>query len=115
MSEHTDSSVVIMGGGGHVGIPLGIALASKGIDVTLFDINEETVDTINSGELPILEAGAAPLLRTALAEGLLRATTDPASMPTCLSPFFIPWSPEDPKELAWDLRSRKILPTNTAD
>ena len=58
----------------------GIALASMGLDVTLFDIDEETVETINRGELPFLEAGAAPLLESALADGMLRATTDPASM-----------------------------------
>ena len=80
MSNQANTSVAIMGGGGHVGLPLGIALASRGVDVTLFDIDEETVDMINRGELPFLEAGAAPLLGTALADGLLRATTDPASM-----------------------------------
>ena len=80
MSDRSDTSIAIMGGGGHAGLPLGIALASKGLDVTLFDIDEATVETINNGELPFLEAGASPLLQRALSDGLLRATTDPASM-----------------------------------
>ncbi len=80
MTDRGDSSVVIMGGGGHVGLPLGIALASRGLLVTLFDIDEATVDTINAGELPFLEAGAAPLLHAARSDGLLRATTDAASL-----------------------------------
>ena len=73
-------SIVIMGGGGHVGLPLGIAFASRGLDVTLFDINGATVDTINDGELPFREPGATPLLKRARADGLLRATTDPSSV-----------------------------------
>ena len=73
-------SVVIMGGGGHVGLPLGIAFASRGLDVTLFDIDDATVDTINDGELPFREPGATPLLKRARADGSLRATTDPASI-----------------------------------
>jgi len=73
-------SVVIMGGGGHVGLPLGIAFASKGLDVTLFDIDRVIVDTINDGKLPFREPGAAPVLERVRADGSLRATTDPASI-----------------------------------
>lgn len=80
MADQAMKPIVIMGGGGHVGLPLGIALASKGIDVTLFDIDQVTVDTINDGELPFREPGAAPLLERARADGLLVATTDPSSV-----------------------------------
>ena len=73
-------SVVIMGGGGHVGLPLGIAFASKGLDVTLFDIDRVIVDTINDGKLPFREPGAAPVLERVRADGSLRATTDRASI-----------------------------------
>ena len=31
--------VCIIGGCGHVGIPLGLAFAKKGLDVTLVDVN----------------------------------------------------------------------------
>ena len=79
MKDETPS-VVIMGGGGHVGLPLGIAFASRGLDVTLFDINDATVDTINDGKLPFREPGAAPVLERVRADGSLRATTDPASI-----------------------------------
>jgi UDP-N-acetyl-D-mannosaminuronic acid dehydrogenase len=80
MTDRSDSSIVIMGGGGHVGLPLGIAFASRGLDVTLFDIDDATVDTINDGELPFREPGAAAVLERVRAEGSLRATTDPASI-----------------------------------
>ena len=65
-SEPFTKSVVIMGGGGHAGLPLGIAFASRGLDTVLYDINQQTVDTINNGELPFLEPGAEPALDKAL-------------------------------------------------
>jgi UDP-N-acetyl-D-mannosaminuronic acid dehydrogenase len=80
MADRSDSSIVIMGGGGHVGLPLGIAFASRGLDVTLFDIDDATVEAINGGELPFREPGAAAVLERVRADGSLRATTDPASI-----------------------------------
>ena len=44
--------IVIVGGCGHVGIPLGLALASRDFDITLVDKNEKCVAMINDGVLP---------------------------------------------------------------
>lgn len=74
--------VVIIGGCGHVGLPLGIAFASRGLAVTLYDINAKAVDTVNSGRLPFKEDGAEEKIATAVREGRLVATTDPASVRT---------------------------------
>jgi UDP-N-acetyl-D-mannosaminuronic acid dehydrogenase len=71
-------SVVIVGGCGHVGLPLGIALAASGARTALYDINAEAVEQINRGELPFMEPGAAELLVQTTTDGTLRATTDPA-------------------------------------
>ena len=65
-----DHNVVIVGGCGHVGLPLGLALASHGKRVTLLDIDSAKVDRINSGEMPFLEEGAAPLLRRVVGRSL---------------------------------------------
>jgi UDP-N-acetyl-D-mannosaminuronic acid dehydrogenase len=73
-----DHDVVIVGGCGHVGLPLAIALASRGCQVGIYDIDEAAVKRVLSGELPFREEGAEPLLRSALAEGWLHAGTDPA-------------------------------------
>ncbi len=72
--------VVIIGGCGHVGLPLGIALASRGADVTLQDLSETATAMVASGQLPFQEAGAQPLLDQALADNLLRTTTDPSAV-----------------------------------
>jgi UDP-N-acetyl-D-mannosaminuronic acid dehydrogenase len=75
---NTGLDVVIEGGCGHVGLPLGIAFADRGLDVALVDINPTAVETVNRGELPFEEPGAADVLRRALDAGRLRATTEPA-------------------------------------
>ena len=69
--------VVVVGGGGHVGLPLSLALAKAGLSVGIFDTSETTVAKICRGEMPFLETGAAELLRTILASGRLSATTEP--------------------------------------
>lgn len=67
--------VAVVGGCGHVGLPLGLVLAHAGHDVTAYDIAAETVARVNAGDMPFLEPGADPLLREVLAAGRFRATT----------------------------------------
>jgi UDP-N-acetyl-D-mannosaminuronic acid dehydrogenase len=71
-----DHDVVVVGGCGHVGLPLAIALASRGLDVAIQDIDARAVALVLSGELPFMENGAQVVLQKALAEGKLTATTD---------------------------------------
>lgn len=80
MADSSPPSIAIMGGAGHVGLPLGVAFASRGLDVTLYDVADDVVETINRGEMPFMEAGAQPLLERTVAGGLLRATTDPSAI-----------------------------------
>ena len=47
--------VVVLGGGGHVGLPLSLAFADAGLRVGIFDINGDTLDRIARGEMPFLE------------------------------------------------------------
>ena len=49
--------VVVVGGGSHVGLPLAVAFASRGLNTAIYDINQDAVDTILAGELPFLENG----------------------------------------------------------
>jgi UDP-N-acetyl-D-mannosaminuronic acid dehydrogenase len=71
-------SVVVVGGCGHVGLPLAIALADRGASVTIYDVSDDAVKMVNDAVLPFDEPGAAPLLERAIAEGRLRASSDPA-------------------------------------
>lgn len=69
------SKICIIGGCGHVGIPLGLALAKRGFFVTLIDINADAVNTINQCKLPFVEEGALDILKDHLNKNLF-ATTD---------------------------------------
>jgi UDP-N-acetyl-D-mannosaminuronic acid dehydrogenase len=74
--------VVVIGGGGHVGLPLAIALADRGARVTIQDISPEAVAAVTAGRLPFDEPGAAPVLERVIADGRLTATVDPAVVGT---------------------------------
>ena len=79
-SKPFSKAVAIMGGGGHVGLPLGIALAAEGLDVVLYDLNQTTVDLINDATMPFLESGAPDKLSEGVESGRLVATTDPSTL-----------------------------------
>ncbi len=70
--------VVVVGGCGHVGLPLAIALADRGASVLVYDISDAAVKRVNDARLPFDEPGAGPMLRRVVDDGRLRATTDPA-------------------------------------
>ncbi|MDR2448442.1 MAG: nucleotide sugar dehydrogenase [Prevotellaceae bacterium] len=69
--------VCVIGGGGHVGLPLAIMLASKGKQVCVYDVNEKGIALIKSGVMPFVEEGAEPLLQQELAAGRLHFSTRP--------------------------------------
>jgi UDP-N-acetyl-D-mannosaminuronic acid dehydrogenase len=70
--------LVIVGGCGHVGLPLGLAFARQGYQVDLLDNSPEKVAEVNRGSMPFHEDDAAPLLARTIQSGLIRATTDQA-------------------------------------
>ena len=76
-SAHYEYDVVVVGGVGHVGLPLAIAFAARGLRVCIFDVNEGAVETVKGGVLPFREDGAAEFLLEALRSGTLSATSDP--------------------------------------
>lgn len=69
--------IAIIGGCGHVGLPLGLAFASRGQSVTLYDVDEHVVSLVMDGRMPFREDGAAPVLVRTLGSTLF-ATTDPS-------------------------------------
>jgi UDP-N-acetyl-D-mannosaminuronic acid dehydrogenase len=73
--EPMELDVVVLGGGGHVGLPLSLTLADAGLRVGVYDTNQATLDTIAAGEMPFLETGADELLRSVLATGRLELGT----------------------------------------
>ena len=68
--------VCVVGGTGHVGLPLAIVFADRGLNVLAIDLNDKAIATIAQGKMPFLENGAEPILQRVLAEGRLALTTD---------------------------------------
>jgi UDP-N-acetyl-D-mannosaminuronic acid dehydrogenase len=67
--------LVVIGGCGHVGLPLGIVFANAGIKVTLLDIDDRKIAMVNGGRLPFIEEGAEKALRNVVGKALV-ATSD---------------------------------------
>src|SRR6201996_326513 len=81
-SSEFERDLVVIGGCGHVGLPLAIAFADRGAQVAIYDVSEPAVESVNAGVLPFDEPGAAPLFERAVASGKLLASTDPAIVGT---------------------------------
>lgn len=61
-----DYDIIIVGGLGHVGLPLGIAFAEQGLRVCLYDIDKEKGKMVLKGTLPFTEYGAQEILKKVL-------------------------------------------------
>jgi UDP-N-acetyl-D-mannosaminuronic acid dehydrogenase len=68
--------LAIVGGCGHVGLPLGLAFARQGHQVDLLDTSAERVAMVNGGKMPFHEDDAEELLKHTTQAGLLKATSD---------------------------------------
>ena len=77
-----ERDVVVVGGCGHVGLPLAIALADRGAQVGIYDLSEAAVGLVNDGELSFAEPGAADVLKRVVAEGRLTASISAATVAT---------------------------------
>jgi UDP-N-acetyl-D-mannosaminuronic acid dehydrogenase len=73
------TDVCVVGGCGHVGLPLSLAFARAGLRVVISDIDERAVATLREGRMPFLEAGAEPILREVIGRSL-EVTTDPRAV-----------------------------------
>jgi UDP-N-acetyl-D-mannosaminuronic acid dehydrogenase len=74
---HPPADICVVGGAGHVGLPLSIVFASKNQRVLIYDVNQNSLDTIAGGRMPFIEEGAEPLLKEALSKGSLAFTSRP--------------------------------------
>jgi len=81
------ADLCIIGGAGHVGLPMAILFASRGLNVIIHDIDQAALERLAAGRMPFVEEGAEPLLHKVLADGALTFTSslaDIARVPTVL-------------------------------
>ncbi|GEN26272.1 UDP-N-acetyl-D-mannosamine dehydrogenase [Halomonas cupida] len=62
---------------GYIGLPTAAVIASRRKKVVGVDVNQHAVDTINKGEIHIVEPELDMIVHAAVKEGHLRATTSP--------------------------------------
>jgi UDP-N-acetyl-D-mannosaminuronic acid dehydrogenase len=71
--------VVVIGGCGHVGLPLGIVFANCGLNVVLLDRDQTKIDIVNGGQMPFMETNALEQLQNVVGK-TLTATSDPSCL-----------------------------------
>jgi UDP-N-acetyl-D-mannosaminuronic acid dehydrogenase len=62
---------------GYIGLPTAAMFASRKVEVVGVDVNQHAVDTINRGEVHIVEPDLDMVVRAVVREGYLRATAVP--------------------------------------
>jgi UDP-N-acetyl-D-mannosaminuronic acid dehydrogenase len=87
--------VVVIGGCGHVGLPLALAFADRGARVGIYDVSQAAVDMVNGGQMPFAEPGADEVLKRVLAAGRLEASAEPAIVATADNVVVVIGTPVD--------------------
>ena len=79
-SDARTADVTVIGGAGHVGIPLVLSFAAKGLRVNVNDMNLGNLAELEAGHLPFIEYGAGDLLTAALRDERLTFTSKPSQI-----------------------------------
>jgi UDP-N-acetyl-D-mannosaminuronic acid dehydrogenase len=80
---------------GYIGLPTAAMFASRKIKVIGVDVNKHAVDTINRGEIHIVEPELDMLVHAAVTEGYLKAVTSPEPADAFLIAVPTPFKPCD--------------------
>lgn len=78
--KKTRFDICVVGGAGHVGLPLAVVFADKGMNVLVYDIHSRAFPGIRKGKMPFMEHGAEPVLKKVLREGRLTLSSDPSEL-----------------------------------
>lgn len=97
---------------GYIGLPTAAMFASRKVEVVGVDLNQNAVDTINRGEVHIVEPDLDLVVRAVVKEGYLRATTVPESAEAFLIAVPTPFKGEnhDPDLGFIEAAARAIAP-----
>jgi len=95
LKSHSSPVVSVVGGCGHVGLPLAISLAASGLPTVAFDIDTLAVEKVNAGTMPFDERGAAGVLRVVLEQGTFAASDSPSVIRDCQFVIVVIGTPVD--------------------
>ena len=104
---------VVMVGLGYIGLPTAALIASKEIKVTGVDVTQSVVDTINKGEIHIVEPDLDGLVHKVVKDGYLQASTSPVEADVYLIAVPTPFKGDnyEPDISYVESATRALLPT----
>ncbi len=96
---------------GYIGLPTAAAFASRQKQVVGVDINQHAVDTINRGEIHIVEPDLGQVVKAAVEGGYLRASTMPVEADAYLIAVPTPFKGDHEPDMAFvEAAARSIAP-----
>lgn len=96
---------------GYIGLPTAAILASRGMKVIGVDVNKNAVDTINQGEIHIVEPDLDIIVRAAVTTGNLRAVMQPESADAFLVAVPTPFKENKEPDLSYiEAAAKSIAP-----
>jgi UDP-N-acetyl-D-mannosaminuronic acid dehydrogenase len=95
ISPEFTRDVGVIGGCGHVGLPLALTLADTGLRTLIYDINKDAFDQIRDGRMPFHEDGALEMLRRVLDRKMLEIRDRPDLLGDCRFLVLIVGTPVD--------------------
>jgi UDP-N-acetyl-D-mannosaminuronic acid dehydrogenase len=102
---------VVMMGLGYIGLPTAALIASKGMSVLGVDINPSVVDTINKGDIHIVEPDLDGLVRHDVEKGLLKAALSPVASDVFLIAVPTPFKEDHEPDISYvETATRMVLP-----
>lgn len=105
-------STISVIGLGYIGLPTAAAFASRQKRVVGVDINQHAVETINRGEIHIVEPDLASVVKTAVEQGYLSATTAPVEADAYLIAVPTPFKDlHEPDMVFVESAAKSIAPT----
>lgn len=103
---------VVMVGLGYIGLPTAAVMAGKKIEVHGVDVNPKVVDTINKGEIHIVEPQLDTLVKKVVEQGYLKASLTPVAAEVYLIAVPTPFKGNYEPDIAYvESATRAILPT----
>lgn len=104
-------STISVIGLGYIGLPTVAAFASRQKQVVGVDINQNTVDTINRGEIHIVEPDLDKVVKAAVADGYLKACTVPVVADAYLIAVPTPFKGDHEPDMAYvEAAAKSIAP-----
>jgi UDP-N-acetyl-D-mannosaminuronic acid dehydrogenase len=103
---------VVMMGLGYIGLPTAALIASRGLHVTGVDIHQHVIDTINKGQIHIVEPDLDGLVHHVVHKSFLKATLHPVTADVYLIAVPTPFKDNFVPDVSYVLAAvSKITPT----